>query len=754
MNMPIDSSMEQRAEDAVREQEAELSAIYENAPLIMLLVDSDRIIRKANRFAQSFADAVGDELIGIRPGAALRCMHALENPLGCGFGTNCQHCSVRRILLDTLETGRSHQQVEARQQLFVDGRLRNATVLLSTARISAQGEHRVLITMLDISERKEMEDKLRLAHDELEQRVNDRTSELAGTVNALLEEIDEREKAEEALERTSREFEDLYNQAPCGYHSLDKDGVIVRINDSELRWLGYSRDEVVGKMKVNDIMTPESRIVFADNFSLFKKVGVLNDLRLNYIRKDGSILPGLLNATAMYDHDGSYLMSRSTMYDISDLVRAEERLRRLNRLYQTLSETNHAIVRVSDRENLFNETCRIAVEYGGFMMAWVGLTDEVSGFVRPVAAFGSGTAYLDRVRITVREEPAGLGPTGTAIREGGYYVCNDFANDSRTAPWRSEAEQLGIRSSASFALKLNGKPVGAITMYAGEEHFFDAQMVELLRQMATDISFALDNLDREARRRVAEQALHEETIERLRAMEALREKEQLLMQQGRLAAMGEMIGNIAHQWRQPLNMLGLVIQELPVTYDLDCFDKEYLEASIARAMQIIFHMSHTIDDFRNFFRPDKEKVTFKVNDVVLKTIALVEPGFKEQRVVIDFNADGDVFAEGYPNEYAQVLLNILLNARDALQQEMTREPKITIGISRKNERAVVTIGDNAGGIPEDIINKVFEPYFTTKGPDKGTGVGLYMAKTIIEKNMCGSLSVQNTGAGAEFRIEV
>jgi signal transduction histidine kinase len=447
-------------------------------------------------------------------------------------------------------------------------------------------------------------------------------------------------------------------------------------------------------------------------------------------------------------------MSRSTMYDITDLVRAEERLHRLNRLYRTLSETNHAIVRVSDRDTLFGEISRIAVEYGGFMMAWVGLTDEASGLVHPVAAFGSGIDYLDRVHITIREEPAGLGPTGTAIREGSCYVCNDYANDPRTVPWRSEAKQLGIRSSASFALKLNGKPVGAITMYAGEEHFFDAQMVELLRQMATDISFALDNLDREARRRAAEQALHEETAERLRAMEALREKEQLLMQQGRLAAMGEMIGNIAHQWRQPLNMLGLVIQELPVSYDLGNFDSDYLDASIARAMQIIFHMSHTIDDFRNFFRPDKEKVAFKVNDVVLKTIALVAPGFKEQQVVIEFNPETDLFAEGYPNEYAQVLLNILLNARDALQQEMIREPKITIGIFRENERAVVTVVDNAGGIPEDIITKVFEPYFTTKGPDKGTGVGLYMAKTIIEKNMNGFLSVRNTGTGAEFRIEV
>jgi signal transduction histidine kinase len=218
--------------------------------------------------------------------------------------------------------------------------------------------------------------------------------------------------------------------------------------------------------------------------------------------------------------------------------------------------------------------------------------------------------------------------------------------------------------------------------------------------------------------------------------------------------MGEMINNIAHQWRQPLNTLGLLIQQLPLFYDSNKFSREFLEVNTGRGMELIQNMSQTIEDFRNFFKPDKEMVTFGVNMVIRNSLALIEESLKGQKINIALNFEGDSMVNGYPNEYAQVLLNILMNARDAMIGHNGDDARILIHAFIEGGKSVVTISDNAGGIADEIIGRLFDPYFTTKGPDKGTGIGLFMSKTIIEKSMGGRLTVRNTGNGAEFRIEV
>jgi len=248
--------------------------------------------------------------------------------------------------------------------------------------------------------------------------------------------------------------------------------------------------------------------------------------------------------------------------------------------------------------------------------------------------------------------------------------------------------------------------------------------------------------------------LQVETAERLRASEELMEKERLLIQQSRQAAMGEMIGNIAHQWRQPLNTLGLTIQKLELFHNLGQFSAELLQESVGSSMQLIQHMSQTIEDFSSYFRPDKEKVDFSVSEAVAHTLSLIEASFKNEHIEIELIQKDDPFINGYHNEFAQVLLNILINARDALKENQSALPKVIITITGEDRRAVVTVADNAGGIPAEIMGKIFDPYFTTKGPQHGTGVGLFMSKTIIEKNMGGSLTVSNLPHGAQFRIAV
>jgi sensor domain CHASE-containing protein len=248
---------------------------------------------------------------------------------------------------------------------------------------------------------------------------------------------------------------------------------------------------------------------------------------------------------------------------------------------------------------------------------------------------------------------------------------------------------------------------------------------------------------------------HDELEQRVTERTAeLREKDRILLLQSRQAAMGEMIGNIAHQWRQPLNSLGCIIQSLPLLHEAGELNRGALESAEEKVMGIIFHMSQTIDDFRNYFKPDREQSLFNVFRAVSRTVSFIEDSFRSLGIAIKVNAEESPVVNGYLNAYSQVLLNILINARDAFSERKTAQPMITIAIRAENGRSVVTISDNAGGIPEDVIDKVFEPYFTTKGPDKGTGVGLFMSKGIIERNMGGRLSVRNTEQGAEFTIEV
>ena len=250
-----------------------------------------------------------------------------------------------------------------------------------------------------------------------------------------------------------------------------------------------------------------------------------------------------------------------------------------------------------------------------------------------------------------------------------------------------------------------------------------------------------------------EEALKQETAQRVEALESLREQERIMIQQSRLAAMGEMISNIAHQWRQPLNTLGMVVQRLQLFHDMGEFSADFLSTSTKDAMRLIKHMSGTIDDFSNFFKPDKGMVAFSVNETIRQTISLVEASFKNQQIGLSIYAEGEPLINGYPNEYSQVLLNILLNARDALVERAREDARIEVRSFVQDGATVVTIADNAGGIPEEIMDKIFDPHFTTKGP-QGSGIGLFMAKNIIERNMRGRLTVRNAGNGAEFRIEV
>lgn len=231
-----------------------------------------------------------------------------------------------------------------------------------------------------------------------------------------------------------------------------------------------------------------------------------------------------------------------------------------------------------------------------------------------------------------------------------------------------------------------------------------------------------------------------------------REKDRLMMLQGRQAAMGEMISNIAHQWRQPLNNLGLMIQGLQLDYTYGELTEEHLKQSTEHGMELIQFMSSTIDDFRNFFKPNKQKSRFSLQTVAQRALGFVSASLEDNRIETRLEVLHEATAYGFPNECAQALINLLNNARDALREHRPALPCITISINLAAEGPCIAVSDNGGGIPPEIIDRIFEPYYTTKEQGQGTGIGLYMAKTIIEKNMGGHLTAHNHENGAVFTI--
>lgn len=268
------------------------------------------------------------------------------------------------------------------------------------------------------------------------------------------------------------------------------------------------------------------------------------------------------------------------------------------------------------------------------------------------------------------------------------------------------------------------------------------------------IAYKNRRLDVLVRQRTAEletfnQRLQEE-IEK--AVEKNRKQEKLLMQQAKMAEIGSMLESIAHQWRQPLNILGLTMTRLNLSFSLGGSDEAARVVEIAETQ--IEYMSQTIDDFRNFFKQDREQVSVNINRLVNDVEALLGPLLVRKKISIEREIDPDTEVLVYPNELKQVLINLVNNAREAIEQHRGDERIIRIRCVNDERYSTIAVEDTGGGIPPSIVDKIFDPYFTTKFESQGTGIGLYMVKMIIEKHFLGKLNVYNTPKGACFEIRL
>jgi PAS domain S-box-containing protein len=242
-------------------------------------------------------------------------------------------------------------------------------------------------------------------------------------------------------------------------------------------------------------------------------------------------------------------------------------------------------------------------------------------------------------------------------------------------------------------------------------------------------------------------------------IEALNKNEKLLIQQSKMAAMGEMIGNIAHQWRQPLNIVSSYMMRIENRYYDDNLNDEFIEDISDKINSTLQYMSKTIDDFRNFFKPSKERVEFNILSSIEAIVSITMEQLKNNNIELNITTeDKSIKANSYQNEFKQVIINIVNNSKDAIlknrEKGLVQAGRIDISVKEHMGYVVIEICDNGGGIPKEIIDRVFDPYFTTKFEAQGTGLGLYMSKTIIEKNMGGLLTVSNKDNGACFLIKI
>ena len=331
-------------------------------------------------------------------------------------------------------------------------------------------------------------------------------------VSVFFRNISEKKRAEQQLKTSEEKTRLIMNSALDAIISIDEAGLITFWNPQAEQTFGWSAEEITGKSLTDTIIPPQYREMHQKGMELYRQTGkgpVLNKIiEISAVNRSGAEFPIELTIIPVR-YNGSVSFS-AFIRDISLRKKAEEKILKANRLYFFISQVNQMIVRATNQETLFKEACRIAVELGKFSLAWIGLVDEATESVVPVVHAGEENKYLSEIKpISIKDIPEGHGPTGQAIRNGQYYICNDIEADPAMDPWKDAALSRGYRSSMSLPIIKSGKVVGAFSFYAPVKNFFDDSEIALLEEATGDVAFALEVFEKEEMRRKAEQGIVE-----------------------------------------------------------------------------------------------------------------------------------------------------------------------------------------------------------------------------------------------------
>jgi PAS domain S-box-containing protein len=552
------------------------------------------------------------------------------------------------------------------------------------------------------------------------------------------QDIDARKKAEEKVKESEAKYRSLIEQAGDAIFILDKDLKYIDVNPSGCKLTGYPKEEML-KLTGADILFDEDvKITPLSMDELNSGKSISHERRMK--RKDGT--PVLVDINAKRLEDGRIIVFAR---DISERKKAEDQIFKLSRLYLFIGQINEMIIRATDEETLFKEACRIAVDYGNFKMAWIGKVDEKTKIVVPIVHAGEEKGYLSSIKIiSVKDAPEGRGPTGTALREGRYIVCNDIENDLMMLPWKKAALDRGFLSSMSLPIIKFGKVVGAFTFYAAIKGFFDINEIELLEESANNVGFALELFDKEKLRKAAE----EEVITLNAGLEEKVHKrtEELKKANEEMEAFSY---SVSHDLRAPLRgIVGFTtILEEDYTSQLD----EEARRITTVIKNNTLKMGTLIDDLLTFSRMGRkpvERINIKTNELVQEIIHDLEN--KKEQHNIEWNIQQLPLTYADLNTIMQVWINLVSNA--VKYSGKNEHPKIEIGAEEKNRETIFFVRDNGVGFDEKYSAKLFKVFqrLHANTDFEGTGVGLAIVEKIITKHGGRVWAEGVPGKGATF----
>ncbi|KWT84154.1 multi-sensor signal transduction histidine kinase [Candidatus Magnetominusculus xianensis] len=549
-------------------------------------------------------------------------------------------------------------------------------------------------------------EELEKAHSELERRVTERTSELREANEKLKIEISQKLSAEIALKESESKYRSLFssmNDAVALHEVIynDKgkavDFRVLDVNPAYEVVIGIPRERAVGTL--SGVVFGANSPQFVELFAGVAQKGVALSVEV--------YLPSIGKHFKMSVFSPAKGRFAAIFSDITEHKILDDALKSSEEKFRELANMLPVIVFEINEKGNFTFTNRCGIET-------LGIIHETEG-VDILTTIGdeSVESFKENLAKIVEEQKA----------------CG----------------------GAEFKLKTKDGRIIPVFIYASAIVYEGT--VRGVRGVAVDIT----------ERVLFEKALHEKSLQLERLNNELEarvreeisktiEQQHVLIQQSRLASMGEMIVNIAHQWSQPLSALNLILINIKEASDFNELDKQFVEEFTSKGQQQIKKLAATIDEFRNFFKPDKEKEPFDVTKSIKDALTLLSGSLKNYLISTQLNAAKDITINGYPHEFSQVILNILSTAKEAITRYRSVDGIITVDVYREEQKNVrINITDNGGGIDELLIGSVFEPYLSASG-QTGSGISLYTSKRIIEEHWGGSIMVSNVEGGSRFTI--
>ena len=597
------------------------------------------------------------------------------------------------------------------------------------------------ISWLSASQKRARE-SLRQARDELELKVQERTAELQRANQELLAEIAERKEAEVALRSSEAQLTQAQRIAHLGSYEIDLFTGASRWSDEIFRILGLNPQNGAWARKdfVERIVDPEDRQYAMERYDQLVRDGRPYNIQYRIIRPDGSIRFVQSMAEAIRNTDGTLVRFSGALLDVTERKQAEDKLARLNRTLQTLYQCNQALVHATDEYELLQAACRILVDAGGLRMAWVGYRElDLEKSIRPVAQAGYDEGYVESVKATWEDTERGHGPTGTAIRTGKPTWTKNIETDSNIAPWRDEALKRGYRSNISLPLISDGKPFGALTLYAEQSSAFDERAVELFTELADNLAYGVTALRTRA--------------ERSRAEHALREAQGELAHVGRVMIMGELTASIAHEINQPL---AAVVANANACFRWLANSTPNLDEARDAISRIVRDGNRASDVIRRIRalvqKGDTEKTLLDINEVIQEVVSLTHSEIQKSGVVLKMNLAASLpRVSGDRIQLQQVILNLVMNGIEAMNTVTDRPREMIIrSAAQESDKVLVAVQDSGVGIDSQNLDKIFDSFYTTKS--QGMGMGLAISRSIVENHGGRLWAVPNDGPGATFQF--